>query len=181
MTIPQQQMINALVVHHDELVNYIHRRFGNRNFAIEVVQETCLRILTKKRDDFNSLHAALPLLKHISLQLAIDLYRRDQVRRQYIDEDLDWSEQVEIVAEQRLTLPELSLAKQQYQHIVVQAIHALPEACQEVFILTQLYHLTQHEAAAELGISRAMINKHLNRALQLLVPILFQQQDHIAS
>ncbi|OUY07049.1 RNA polymerase sigma factor [Acinetobacter populi] len=177
MGISQQKMINVLVIHHDELVNYINARFGNRNFAMEVVQETCLRLLSKKSDDFDHVTAPLPLLKRISMHLAIDLYRRDQLIGQYFDHTAELSDVVEEVELEKFTLPELCLAKYQYEKMLLQAIKALPTVCQDVFILTQLYHLTQVETAEQLGISRGMVARHLGRALQSLIPVLFEQDD----
>lgn len=172
----QQKIINLLVIHHDELVNYINARFGNRSFAVEVIQETCLRLLTKQNYDFDQVVSPLILLKRMSLHLAIDLYRKEQTSQRFFDTSLDWSELIESPQDEPLTLPELSLAKHQYEQLLIQVIKDLPIACQDVFILTQLYHLTQVEAAKQLGISRGMVNKHLASALQHLAPILFEQK-----
>lgn len=177
MGVSQQKMIDVLILHHDELVNYINVRFKNRNFAMEVIQETCLRLLTKKSDDFDHVTAPLPLLKRISMHLAIDLYRRDQLIGQYFDHTAEFSDLVEEVEPEKFTLPELSLAKYQYEKMLLEAIKALPTVCQDVFILTQLYHLTQVETAEQLGISRGMVVRHLGRALQDLIPALFKQDE----
>ena len=171
----QQEIIHLLVTHHDELVNYIYKRFGNRSFAHDVIQETCLRLLTKKNTEFEQSTSALPLLKRMSLHLAIDLYRKDQLTQRYVDINIDLSQYPESATEQSLTLPELWLAKQQYEQQLIAAIRALPPVCQDVFILTQLYHLSQIEAAEQMGISRGMVGKHLMRALTHLIPILFEQ------
>lgn len=176
MGISQQKMINVLVIHHDELVNYINARFGNRNFAMEVVQETCLRLLSKNSDDFDQVTAPLPLLKRISMHLAIDLYRRDQLIGQYFDNTVELSDLIEGIQPEQFTLPELSLAKHQYGQLLIKAIKDLPTVCQDVFILTQLYHFSQNEAAEQLGITRGMVAKHLTRALHGLIPALFDEQ-----
>jgi RNA polymerase sigma factor (sigma-70 family) len=171
----QQKIIQLLVTHHDELVAYISQRFSSRSFADEVVQETCLRLLSKPTDDFEQWSTPLVLLKRISLHLAIDLYRKQQLSQRYVDRSLDCSDWIETAVEHSLTTPELDLAKQQYAQHLIQHIQALPAVCQDVFILTQLHHLSHIETAKQMGMSRAMVAKHLLRAMQYLLPVLFEQ------
>lgn len=166
--------MDILIIHYDELINYIHARFGNRPFAIEVVQETCVRLLSKS-DEFDQMPSSLALLKRISLHLAIDLYRHNKMVQRYIDYSLDDDDFIQITEMDDLTLPELAVAKAQYEKLLIQAVQSLPMICQDVFILTQLYHLTQVETAQQMGISRTTVIKHLTLAFEALAPILFEK------
>jgi RNA polymerase sigma-70 factor (ECF subfamily) len=49
--------------------------------------------------------------------------------------------------------------------LLAKAIEALPNRCQEVFILSRLHGMPNGEIAARLGISRNMVEKHIIRAL----------------
>lgn len=142
---------------------------------MEIVQETCLRLLQNQDYEFNQDIPAIVLLKRISLHLAIDHYRRGQTIDKYIEYYDDYPESSFHTASSELTAPELEVAKQQYEQLLLKTIQTLPPICQDVFILTQLYHLSHMEVAEQFGISRAMVTKHLSRAVHSLVPILFEQ------
>lgn len=173
----QQQLIHLLVSNHDELVSYVAARFGNQQFACDIVQETCLRLLQKDSQALEQVVSPLALLKRISLHLAIDQYRRDKHFGQHIELCAELPDELpEYSGSEQFSLPELSLAREQYQQVLINEIRALPAVCQDVFILTQLYHMSQVDVAAQLGISRGMVIKHLSRALSQLTPVLFHEQ-----
>ncbi len=48
---------------------------------------------------------------------------------------------------------------------MAKAIEALPNRCQEVFILSRLHGMSNGEIARRLGISRNMVEKHIIKAL----------------
>lgn len=49
--------------------------------------------------------------------------------------------------------------------LLAKAIEALPNRCQEVFILSRLHGMSNGEIAKRLGISRNMVEKHIIKAL----------------
>lgn len=60
---------------------------------------------------------------------------------------------------------ERRVADRQALLLMARAIEALPNRCQQVFILSRLHGLSNGEIAARLGISRNMVEKHIIRAL----------------
>lgn len=165
------QLLQVLMSNYTELLSFIRARFGDKQFAQEVMQETCLHILEKKQQSLDQVVSPLALLKTISLHLAIDLYRRSKRSDEYFDHDielLDLTDQYEL-----LTGPELSIAQDQFEEKIMAGIQALPPVCQDVFILMQFYHMSQVDIAEQMGISRGMVVKHLARAVKVLIPFLF--------
>lgn len=57
------------------------------------------------------------------------------------------------------------LAARQELRVMTRTIEALPDRCQQVFILSRLHGLPNGEIATRLGISRNMVEKHIIRAL----------------
>ena len=73
----QHVLIDVLVQQNDELVDYISYRFGDRQFAKEVVQETCLRVL-QAPSRIDEIQSPIALLKKMSLCVAVDHYRKEK-------------------------------------------------------------------------------------------------------
>src|SRR5690606_8695860 len=147
-------LMAALVRHYDELVDHVRRRFGDKGFATEVMHDVCVQLLERPpRDDIKTPQA---FLRHVSTQLAIDRYRTEKLRANVLTI-------MEEVPETRSVFPahmseaELTVAFQQKEQALLEAVRALPECCRDVFILHKLYHLSQVEVAAKLGISRGMV------------------------
>jgi RNA polymerase sigma factor (sigma-70 family) len=55
------------------------------------------------------------------------------------------------------------------------AIQALPEGCRRVFVMRKLEGLSQREVAARLRVSENTVEKHIGRALRLLIQRLADQ------
>jgi RNA polymerase sigma-70 factor (family 1) len=47
-------------------------------------------------------------------------------------------------------------------------LHQLPERCQEIFLLSRMQHLTNHEIAERLGISKKTVENNITIALKYL-------------
>lgn len=172
----QNQLIEFFVNHHDELLNYLSVRLGNRQFAMEMVQETYLQ-MARKSDYFENKVMTLALLKRVSLNLAIDHCRKQQVLADRIDFDSDRLDNVSDLGINGWTSAELAVAKQQFERSLLQKIEELPPACQDVFILAHVHHLTREEISIQLDLSQSMVAKHLNRAYPCLIALLFPADD----
>lgn len=164
-----QSSTGQLVQHYDELVDYISMKIGSRQIALEVVQETYVRVFQRPEQFMNLINPAA-FLKTVSANIAFDYLRKDKNYGKYFEiveaEELELYSNMQDISEQ-----ELNLAREQYAQMILGAISALPPACKDVFLLLQFYGMTQVETAKQLGISRTMVIKHFTRALQSFVPI----------
>lgn len=162
-------MLQALLGHYEMLVEAVRRRFGDRAFAQEVVNELCVHLLEKPAmDDVRDPRA---LLRRMAMHLAIDHYRA-RARRPEVALEPE-ALNLQAGPQAALSAPELAVAAAQRHRMLLAAIEQLPPVCRDAFILTKLYAMTQDEAAARLGVSRGMVARHLARALQSLQPVLF--------
>ncbi|HWT70712.1 MAG TPA: RNA polymerase sigma factor [Oxalicibacterium sp.] len=161
-------LIAVLVRHYDELVDHLRRRFGDTGFAREVMQDVCVQLLERPpREDIKTPQI---FLRHVSTQLAIDRYRVEQARARVVAAVEELPETA--IPHLPLSSGELAVAFQQKQQALLEAVQALPERCQEVFILHKLYHMPQADVAAKLGISRGMVARHMARAGARLSPVM---------
>lgn len=162
-------LLQALLGHYETLVDAVRRRFGDRAFAQEVVNELCVRLLEKPAMD--EVRDPRALLRRMAMHLAIDRYRASARSPEVALEPdaLDGHPGPQAA----LSAPELAVAAAQRHRALLAAIEQLPPVCRDAFILTKLYALTQDQAAARLGVSRGMVARHLARALQDLQPVLF--------
>ncbi|KAF7276699.1 hypothetical protein GWI33_009908 [Rhynchophorus ferrugineus] len=167
-------LLDVLVQKNDELVDYISYRFGDRQFAQDIVQETCIRVL-QTANPLQQIHSPIAFLKTICLRAAIDAYRKEKHINDWVDICDDWST-FSLESNKGLTQPELLVAKQQRTQLLLDAIQQLPLCYRDVFILTQLYHYPQHEVAEQLNISRGMVARHLAKALKIIQPIIVHEE-----
>ena len=158
-----------LVRHYDELVDHVRRRFGDRGFAREVMQDVCVQLL--ERPPRHDIRTPEIFLRHVSTQLAIDRYRTERTRAGVIT-TVDELPEPAGTPHLPLSSGELAVAFRQKRQALLEAVRALPERCQEVFILHKLYHMPQADVAARLGISRGMVARHMARAEAGLAPVL---------
>lgn len=165
-------LVEALTQHYDDLVAQLRRRFRDPDFAREVVNEVCVQLLEKP--PAQDVHTPRAFLRRLALHRAIDRYRSQRLHASWV-QVADELPETAATTELPLSGPELAVAVAQRQGQLLAAIQALPPRSQEVFILTQLYHMPQEEAGAHLGISRGMVARHLARALQDVAPVLYRQ------
>jgi RNA polymerase sigma-70 factor (ECF subfamily) len=178
MTTSANSANRHLVQYYDELVDYIGLKIGNRQLAKDVVQETYLRIF-QRPNQFDDLVHPIAFLKKVSLHIAFDILKKHKTYDKYF-ESLDIEDHVfyEIDHESTyLSIPELSVAREQYAQLILTRISSLPPACQDVFLLIQFYGMTQVEVAEQIGISRTMVIKHFTRALQQFADLFDSEYD----
>ncbi|WP_343216034.1 sigma-70 family RNA polymerase sigma factor [Collimonas antrihumi] len=160
-------LLVALTRHYDELVEHVRRRFGDKSFAREVVNDVCVQLLENPPPENKG--TPLALLRHISTCRAIDRYRADAARNA-------WLESVAIMPDTQIHMHdgESILCGMQTLEALQRAVERLPSRCREVFLLHKIQEMPQQEVAEKLGISRKMVGKHLMRAMTAIMPLMAQ-------
>lgn len=91
------------------------------------------------------------------------------VRRQRIVsiEAMAEIDRLSILSEQRS--PEEEAVRAQELRRIAELIAALPEKCREAFILRKVHDLPQREVARQMGVGESTIEKHIGKALRILM------------
>jgi len=159
-TPPNQDLLDALALHYDDLVSYIRQRFRDRHFARDLVHDVYLQILDKPPRERVSL--PLAFLRKVTFNRAIDRVRAESIRTAHLlvasseEPALDnWDGAQALDFEQQL-LALLAL------------IEALPARQRQVFLLHRIHGMAQRDIAAELDISTNMVTQHFNRAMRAI-------------
>ncbi|MEQ1531524.1 MAG: sigma-70 family RNA polymerase sigma factor [Methylococcales bacterium] len=144
-----------------DLRTFLTGRLKCPETAADLTHETYLRLYQRNKQTPPDNARALAF--HIAVQLAIDYQRKSTVKNRYIV-DVDVAEFTETVSGASAE-PEQILMVQQRLSKLQSALHELPEDCRTAFYLHGVEGLKYAQIAARLGISEAMVGKHLARAL----------------
>jgi RNA polymerase sigma factor (sigma-70 family) len=145
----------------EELLRFLTGRIRCPEAAADLTQETFLRfhqfIQTSPPNN------ARALAYRIAVNLANDYQRKIKVRETY-NADTDFTT-LEDVHPSALPGPEQVVMAQQQLECLQDALDELTEECRTAFQLHSLHGLTYPEIAAQLGISRSLVGRHLVKAL----------------
>lgn len=160
-TSPNEELMTALTLHYDALVEYIRLRFNGRHFARDLVHDVCIQILEKPPKE----NVALPLafLRKVSFNRAVDRIRAERTRSLYV--------QAQLSAEQGMDSWDGARAVEFEQHVraLLAIIEALPARQRQVFLLHRIHGMAQREIAEELEISLNMVTQHFGRAMAAII------------
>lgn len=143
--------------HHGWLFRWLRGRLGNAADAADLAQEAFLRLLGKPCQ-FDSSDGARAYLRVMAKGLCIDLWRRREVERVWMD----------IIAAQ----PQATVPSPEHCAIVIETLCEIaamlarfPEKPANAFIMAQVYGMTYREIAIELGVSERMVKKYMAQAM----------------
>lgn len=151
---PPHSLIDSFVRHYDALLAQIVRRFGDRAFAQDIVQDVGLQLVS--RPERPGILSPLALLRRIVHDHAISSWRGERRR------------QVRVVC--MAELPEVACPLSEQERLaeareaverLAEAIAALPERCREVFVMHKIHLIPQAQVAEHLGVSIKTVEKHL--------------------
>lgn len=143
--------------YYDDLVGYLTAKLRSRDQALDMAQETFLRVLTHPPS--RPILEPRAFLFKTAINLSIDLFRK---RRWQAEESFNMEK-----LQDALTVPadqETVIEEREQVQLLYRAIQELPPRCREVFVL-YLKELPQADIAAQLGISKSMVEKHIFRAM----------------
>lgn len=141
------------------LLRFFRRGLGAGQDARDAVQETFLRLLRVPRPD--QIENPQAYLYAVARSVAISAGQRAGAERALFVDHPEASQTAACDAPGA----ERQIAARQELLLMARAIQGLPRRCQQVFILSRLHGLANGAIAAQLGISRNMVEKHIMRAL----------------
>ncbi|MDD3449518.1 MAG: sigma-70 family RNA polymerase sigma factor [Gammaproteobacteria bacterium] len=139
-----------------ELHAFLASRLHNREQAADMAQEAFTQVLAAGAE--GNVTDLRGYLFRTAANLSVDELRRREVRNRHADATaaLEGAGGPD---------PARTLAGREQLALLRQAIDELPPRCREVFLLHRFRELSYPEIAAQLGISRNMVEKHIVRAL----------------
>ena len=145
--------------HRDELFHFLNRRVGCPETARDLLQDLFLRLANHSGGE--PIQNPRAYLYRIAANLATDHVRMNERRAKREDADTELKRIVDPAA----AVDELVAVQLRMEHLKA-VIAELPPRCREVFILLKIKQYTYEEVQEELGISPAMVFKHMKKALE---------------
>lgn len=141
-----------------ELVCFLNAKLGNRQAAEDVVHDAYVRVLERASDV--PIEQPRAFLYRTALNLVIDGHRRNALRQVESLDVLDNEERFFTPS------PHTSLDHGQRLDMLQRALAELTPLCRESFLLRKLEGLSHPQIAERLGISRALVEKHIVNAMK---------------
>ncbi|MCS3419846.1 sigma-70 family RNA polymerase sigma factor [Pseudomonas yamanorum] len=141
-----------------ELVCFLNAKLGNRQVAEDVVHDAYVRVLGRASEV--PIEQPRAFLYRTALNLVIDGHRRNALRQ---DEPLEVLDSEERFA---LSSPHHCLDHDQRLEMLERALAELPALCRDSFLLRKIDGLSHLQIAGRLGISRALVEKHIVNAMK---------------
>lgn len=145
--------------HHGWLVARLRRKLGCAWDAADLAQSTFVRVLGARGVAPEAIAEPRAYLTTIAQRLLSNHLRRRQIERAYLDALAALPEPQAPPPEARLMVMETLLA-------IDRLLGGLPVAARQAFLLWRLEDLTQEQIAAQLGLSRTTVRRHLAAAAE---------------
>lgn len=143
--------------HHGWLVARLKRKLGCAWDAADMAQSTFVRVLTAR--SVEEVAEPRAYLTTIAQRLLSNHLRRRQLERAYLDA-------LASLPEPQAPAPEVRLMVLETLEAIDRLLDGLPVVARKAFLLWRLEELTQEEIAAQLGLSRTTVRRHLAAAAQ---------------
>lgn len=144
--------------HASKLIGFARRKGAGTDDAEDIVQEAFFKL--KRNGGGEKIRNDLAFVRAIIVNLIRDRFRVSGNRPAHVQYDELTYEPKSEVPE-----PEETLGIQQELKLTLQDIENLPDTTREVFISYRLNHLTYEQIASDLGITIALVRRHLRDAL----------------
>ncbi|MGS2723450.1 RNA polymerase sigma factor [Porticoccus sp. GXU_MW_L64] len=161
----RRRLLNKLFEEHGgPLRSFLAGRLGSRADLDDVVQDVFVRLarLSDLSDKvLNNKGSCRAYLFTIGNNLAVDLKRKNQVRKLYVDVHQGLKSE-----QSKQQSPETIIAARQDLEVVKQAIAKMPAAWRRVFLLSRVELLSYRQIAEQLNVSVKQIEKYMSKALK---------------
>ena len=149
--------LDHLERYYKELVRFLARTIGDAQAASDVAHDAYVRVLAR---DGGSIAQPRAFLYRTAVNLSVDRFRRDRTRE---CESLDHPGAEELHAVD--AAPDVRLGDVQRLALIERALDELPQLCSQAFLLRKIDGLSHAEIAGQLGISKALVEKHIVNAM----------------
>ena len=154
---PQSLSVNTLYAeYHGWLHRVLRRRLGNTDDAADLAHDAFVRLLVSPRPLDH--HGAQAYLSRMARGLCVDLWRRREVERA-------WLETLANRPHDAVPSAERQTAALQALVAVDAMLKRLPAPVAEAFIQSMVHGRTAKEVAADLGVSDRTVRNYLSRAM----------------
>jgi RNA polymerase sigma-70 factor (ECF subfamily) len=143
--------------HHGWLLARLRRKLGCAWDAADLAQSTFVRVLAAR--GVEQVAEPRAYLTTIAQRLLSNHLRRRQIERAYLDA-------LALLPEPQAPPPEARLMVMETLLAIDRRLDGLPLVARKAFLLWRLEDMTQEDIAAQLGISRTSVRRHLAAAAQ---------------
>lgn len=154
----REDLIDVYLELRPKIERVIARRTGSVTLAADIAQEMFFKIDTIRISLATRVDAERYLLR-VATNASLDYIKIEARRRAILEEENRTSVPATVPSPERH-----SLAVDQLRR-VEDALAELPEKCSTVFTMSRFQDLSHSEIAAELGVSRSLVEKYVVRAL----------------
>ncbi|WP_207481929.1 RNA polymerase sigma factor [Arenibaculum pallidiluteum] len=153
-------LIISFQEYYGDLLRFLARRTGNRQWAADVAQETYLR-LASLQEATPEVGDARAYIFRVAGNLAIDSMRKEaRLAARYAEED------AAIHVADPSPLPETILLARERLALLEEALKELPPNARQALLMSRVDGLSFAQIAAELGVSESMVAKYIAQALR---------------
>ena len=143
--------------HHGWLFDLLRRRLGDAADAADLAHDAFVRLLLKPRS-FDSVEGTRAYLSTVARGLCVDLWRRREVERAWLETLAAHPNVHEPSAEHRVQILQML-------YEIDRVMADLPAKAARAFMLAMVMEETDAEIARQLGVSDRMVRKYLARAM----------------
>ncbi|GGC02865.1 ECF sigma factor FemI [Oxalicibacterium flavum] len=149
-------------LYHDNhlwLQGWLRRRLGNAADAADLAHDTFVRLISgSSPGHFNTSAEARGYLRTTAKNLCINLWRRQEIERAWLETLASYPDQAYPSAERQAVVLEAL-------HEIGTMLYALPPKASRAFLLAVACQATDDQVAAELGVSSRMVRKYVAQAM----------------
>lgn len=142
--------------HHGWLNSWLRARLGNSADAADVAQDTFMRLL--QRTGQLDLQTPRAFLRTIARGLVIDLWRREELHRAYL-------ETVALLPPAEVPSPEARELLLELLEAIAHMLDGLKPKVRQAFLLAQCEGMPYQQIAATLGVSLRSVERYIADAL----------------
>ncbi|MEW6362736.1 MAG: RNA polymerase sigma factor [Pyrinomonadaceae bacterium] len=170
----REEDFEALVIRYQrQIVNYIFRIIGDYDAALDVTQETFIKVYNSL-DKYSTEYKFSTWLYRIAHNAAIDHLRRNSVQSQSIEtENADGTYQLQLECSQ--PGPEKLRERSEWRAELQDVVRCLPASYRELIVLRHSRELSYDEIAEVTGLPLGTVKNRLFRAREMMREILLER------